>query len=188
MNRCINRCPQGPISRRPGSWVVIGPLLAAAAMVFGLLFMPSTGSAFIPVLNNEEGVGSSAEAALCGMEVAAADLDALEQRILDARSLDLAREIATTDTRLAQDVLGRARWLAPGGTSLMRASERLERYHDQVARASSRSDIVQGLRDITSGSPSIDSGCDYTGLEIFAIVLGFILGIIPGLILLVLLC
>ena len=131
------------------------------------------------------GPGSCAGDALDGVRDA---LDALEARILEAETLPAAREIATVDSRQAYAVLSELRRMAPEGGSLARAGERLERYHARVQQARSRSEIVRGLREVTFTSPSMDDGCDYTGAEIVAIVLGFILGIIPGLILLVLLC
>jgi hypothetical protein len=123
-----------------------------------------------------------------GVEIDRPALDELEARIVAARSLAHEREIATADTRLAQAVLGRARLMAPGSESLGRAFERLGRYHARIANAGSRSEILDRFRRMTAGSPSVDSGCDFTGIEIIAIFLGFVLGIIPGLILLLLLC
>lgn len=121
---------------------------------------------------------------LCGLE--STEVDALEARILDASTLDEARLIATRDTQLAYRVLKRARVLAPSAASLRAAAARLDDYHGIVGRASSRAEIATSFHHLTS--PRTAADCDYSTGEMIAIVLGFILGIIPGLILLVLLC
>jgi hypothetical protein len=106
-------------------------------------------------------------------------------RILSAESLDDAREIATTDSRLAAGVLRRARIALVDDESLELASLRLNAYHGRVARAGSREEVANALS--STFQPSVQN-CSYSTGEIIAIVLGLILGIIPGIILLILLC
>ena len=115
------------------------------------------------------------------------ELDALVDRIYAAESIEEARQIATNDTKLAYDVLERARFFAPGNETLQVASLRLDHYHASIAQASTSHEIVASLGSLTT-SADVDLACDYTTAEVLIILLGLLLGIIPGLILLILLC
>jgi hypothetical protein len=154
--------------------------------------------------------------ARCGC-VPADEVDALAGSIRAAASLDEARALATGPTSRARTALAQARWLIPGTHSdLDDAYERLVAYESRVESADTPEVVAAELEDMlleraargrhvesgTSGHASafasvspdadihvdLDDGCDYTSGEIAAIVLGFVLGIIPGIILLFVLC
>ena len=85
---------------------------------------------------------------------------------------------------------------APYSSSIRTAQRRLLAYQAGVHRARSEAEVAQEFGQLVrfgdSGDDAIDahilSSCHYTTGEIIAIVIGFILGILPGIILLILLC
>jgi hypothetical protein len=125
-------------------------------------------------------------------------------RIAAAPDVETAREWALEDVGLARKALGAARRVAPFSDDLAAAHERLERYEDDVSRADSVESVTLRFEDLVQvasadGVIGVDGdydggdhgsriGCSFSTGELIAIILGFILGIIPGLILLVLLC
>jgi len=131
----------------------------------------------------------------CGC-VDRAEITALQDRIAKAPSLDEAKALALAPVELAHDALSRALWLAPHSRSIRTAERRLSVYRADVRRARSEAEVAhefgQLVRLADSGGVAIDahimSSCHYTTWEIVAIVLGFILGILPGIILLIILC
>lgn len=60
--------------------------------------------------------------------------------------------------------------------------------HARVDTATSTRGVADAFRDLARPTASIDADCDDSTGEPSAIVLGFIPGILPGLILLILLC
>ena len=117
-----------------------------------------------------------------------------------ATPAEAAREIALDDVRGAKRALGIATRLAPFSSNLRAARERVDAYARDVALARTPDEVaerfstfvqVEDGSDIVGVDGPYDGGdgrCSFSNGEIIAIVLGFILGIIPGLILLVLLC
>lgn len=133
-----------------------------------------------------------------------ADRDALldaQREIAAAPTLDTAQERALDRSRLARRAIRTARWLAPASQDLAQAGERLEAYEERVRSAETPEQVAWEFGELVQlaslGTPvmadidvDIDDGdgCDFSGGEIIAIVLGFLFGIIPGIILLILLC
>lgn len=137
-----------------------------------------------------------------------AESDALARSIAAAPDVERAREVALEPARTARRALDGADalmpWSEPG---LGRARERLASYEravteardpaavaDQYDRLTHPGDAsLDGVRMADLGGPAADVhvgdvGCDYSTGEIIAIVIGFILAIIPGIILLIVLC
>jgi hypothetical protein len=125
-----------------------------------------------------------------------AEIGALEERISRAPSLDEAKELALAPIEQAHRALSRARWLAPYSSSIRTAQRRLLAYQAGVGRARSEAEVAQEFGQLvrladSGGIPAqahVLSSCHYTTWEIVAIVIGFILGILPGIILLIILC
>lgn len=137
-------------------------------------------------------------------------------RIGQAESVEEARRLAARPTQMARRALGVATWVAPGADSLNSAHARLEQFEGRLAMASTPSDVAGefdqliGAADLTHGSSADGSaedepmmladlnienaevhgpaGCHYSTGEVVAVVIGFLLFIIPGIILLVVLC
>lgn len=118
---------------------------------------------------------------------AASEIAALADRIRAARTLEEARQIAMSDSSLARGALRRARFFAPNSPSISRASARIDDFHAAIAAAGTRGEMTRALDRLTP-APRVAADCDFTTGELIAIVLGFVLGIIPGIILLILLC
>jgi hypothetical protein len=134
-------------------------------------------------------------------------LDDQRRRIADAPTVDDARELAVGPVRVARRALAVASFVAPGSDSLADATARLENFEGQVEKSRSPAEVaiyftelvdpaaasvgepIQ-LADLQVGDASVEGPgkCHYSTGEIVAIVIGFILFIIPGIILLIVLC
>lgn len=120
---------------------------------------------------------------------------AFTRELAEAPDVESARARALAPARIAQDVVARARWIAPGSDDLRKADVALAHFEEDVLRAETPDAVARRYERLlafdraTLGSTSgLLDGCVYSTGEIIAIVLGFILGIIPGIILLFLLC
>lgn len=173
--------------RAGGVRLALGVVLAVASMAAAPAFAGVSPSA--NPLDAVEAVNDVLDAS-CPAALHPARLEAevagLIAAVESAATVDEARQIATADSRLAYDVLARAQRVAPWSDGLAIASARLDRFHAGIDAAGTRTAIADSVRGFMS-TPQV-AACDYTGGEVIAIVLGFVLGIIPGLILLVLLC
>jgi hypothetical protein len=116
---------------------------------------------------------------------APAELAAFHARIEAAPDVQAARGLARPPLELAREALARAQRL-PGGAALVATERRLVAGELAIAAAATPPAVASAFS--AAVGPPAAAGCSYTTLEIVAIVLGFILGIIPGVILLVLLC
>jgi hypothetical protein len=124
------------------------------------------------------------------------ELSALAERISKAPNLDEARQLALAPVELSHKALSRALWLVPRSTSIRAAERRLSAYEAGVQQARSEAEVAQEFGQLVqladSGGVVFDahflSSCSYSTGEIVAIVIGFILGILPGIILLIILC
>lgn len=117
------------------------------------------------------------------------------RELAEAPDVEAARARALGPVRIAHDVVERALWLAPGSDDLRQADVALERFEEDVLRAETPEAVARRYERLlafdraTLGSTSgLFDGCVYSTGEIIAIVIGFLLGIIPGIILLFVLC
>lgn len=125
------------------------------------------------------------------------ELTQLKKEIVAAKSLDQARTLALAPTNGAIGALKDARAIMPFSDDLKTAETRLSEARAHILVASSQEQVADefdgmmlaGLDNDRAAHVSIGSGgCDYSTGELIAIVVGLILGIIPGLLLLVVLC
>jgi hypothetical protein len=175
-----------------------------------LLVMVAMGVLAIPVDASRQPLELVPDAtkAACGCRPGSEWLRTTLEEIAAAENVQEARAEAIATTRTARIALGRARWLAPWSDDLRDAVSRLENYEERVEAAEDPqavADELAGLVQLASAG-RIDAylageavpaeadlddnggGCDYSTGEVIAIVVGFILGIIPGIILLFVLC
>ncbi|MBD3241486.1 MAG: hypothetical protein GF331_12930 [Chitinivibrionales bacterium] len=151
----------------------------------------------------------------CGCQRDSEVLQRVHDKIAAAQDVQEARKRALAPTRPARAALAKARWLAPWSDDLKDARKRLEDYEQRVREASDPeavasefanlvqlasadqpgSFVVPGAALANDGETGWNGwdeenngGCDYSTGEIIAIVIGFILAIIPGIILLIVLC
>jgi hypothetical protein len=111
--------------------------------------------------------------------------------IAAAESADEARERALHPSRLARKALGLARWFTPDRAQLEPARRRLADYEARVARAQTPLEASRAFEGLVRVAGDVDvrtGGCHYTSSEVIAIILGFFLFIIPGIILLIVFC
>jgi hypothetical protein len=162
--------------------------------LIGVLFMSTTVSA-----NNWPSTASlNLLAANCSSAPnQAQELNRLKQEIATANSVSEARTLALAPTDDAIDALKNARTLMPFSDDLSIAETRLSDARLRIEAADSRDEIADefsgmilaGLDNDRAAHVNVGKvGCDYSTGELIAIVVGLILGIIPGLILLIVLC
>lgn len=125
------------------------------------------------------------------------ELNQLKKEISTAPTLSQARTMALAPTDSAINALTNASHLMPLSDDLNSAKTRLSDARSRIMVASSQAEVADefsgmmlaGLDDDSAARVSAGGGsCNYSTGETIAIVIGLILGIIPGLILLVLLC
>lgn len=124
------------------------------------------------------------------------ELDKLKLEIAAADTVEEAREIALPPAEDAIDALNKAKLLMPSSDELIAAENRLSEARARILAATSQKQVADelsgvmlaGLDDNAAKVGIGKTECHYTNGEVVAIVIGLILGIIPGLILLVLLC
>jgi hypothetical protein len=125
------------------------------------------------------------------------ELTQLKQEIAAADNLNVARKLALAPTNSAISALKKASMMMPFSDDLRTAEKRLDDSRSRIMLASSQEQVADefdgmmlaGLDNDHAAHVNIGSGgCDYSSGELIAIVVGLILGIIPGLILLVVLC
>ena len=125
----------------------------------------------------------------CPPALARSEAQALIDRVAVAPSVEDARALALEPTRGAHLALAHARRLSPWTASLREAEQRLAGYEARIGAAPSQTAVAAELATLARVRADLgDGGCSYSTGEIIATVLGFILGIIPGIILLFLLC
>ena len=129
-----------------------------------------------------------------------------QQRIADAATVEEARDLALTPARAARRALQIAGVVVPSSEKLTEARARLEGFEARVQESETpaavadefgrlldlqmRSGTLVQVADLEVGNADVSGpgGCHYSTGEIVAIVIGFILFIIPGIILLFVLC
>lgn len=125
------------------------------------------------------------------------ELNLLKNTIASAKTVTQARIIALAPTDEAIDALNNARAIMPFSDDLLIAETRLTEARSRILVASSQDQVADefsgmmlaGLDDDSAVHTSVGStSCNYSSGEVIAIVVGLILGIIPGLILLFVLC
>jgi hypothetical protein len=121
----------------------------------------------------------------------------LKKEIAAAGTVNQARKIALAPTDGAIDALKNARIIMPLSDDLRLAESWLNDARSRILVASSQEQVADefsgmmlaGLDNDSAAHVSVGkASCNYSTGETIAIVLGLILGIIPGLILLVVLC
>jgi len=128
------------------------------------------------------------------------------QAIADAPTVEEARDLALTPARAARRALQVAGLVAPSSEKLTAARARLEGYEARVEESDTpaavagefgqlldldmRSGNLVQVADLDVKNANVrgPGGCHYSTGEIVAVVFGFILFIIPGIILLIVLC
>lgn len=129
----------------------------------------------------------------CDCENPAAEISGFAAELTAAGSVTAARERALEQVSLAERAARVASVMLPGSSTVDDLEHRLGGYRERVEAAGSPVEVAAAFDDLTrpQNDVNIDGdgpNCDFTGTEILIIVIGFILGIIPGVIFLILFC
>lgn len=130
----------------------------------------------------------------CVCEEERLELAHYRDAIAAAASADEAREKAARPSRLARRALALGGFLRHDDGELERVRAQLTAYEARVAQTETpeaAAEEFEGLVRLAGGADvriGGNGGCSYTTPEIIAIVFGFLLFIIPGIILLIVFC
>ena len=115
-----------------------------------------------------------------------AELSGFEERLLEAEDVEEARSMALKKVDRTRRAVDHAARIVPNDTELQAHQAALDDFAADVAQAKTQQEVASGFADLRT--QSVGAKCYYSTGEIIAVVLGFILGVIPGIILLILLC
>jgi hypothetical protein len=126
---------------------------------------------------------------LCEDEIL--ELERYRDLVAAAATVEEAREKAAWPSRLARRALALTGFVRPDDERIDAIRARLEAYEERVRAAESTraaADEFEGLVQLAGSGDVKAAGCSYDGTEIIAIIFGFLLFIIPGIILLFVFC
>lgn len=121
----------------------------------------------------------------CPAPAESARLEAFRDRIERAESPAAARRMALDQTGLGHEAIKRAARSFPGDPGLVEADAKLSAFEEGVRGAETQQEVASQFDTLAATQAA---SCDYSGVEILIIVIGFIFGIIPGIIFLFLFC
>ena len=129
----------------------------------------------------------------CVCEEEKLELARYRDLVAAASSVDEAREKATWPSRLARRALALTGFVRRDDTRIDEIRARLASYEERVAKAQTpqaAANEFEGLVRLAGNDVKVggSGGCRYDATEVIAIVFGFILFIIPGIILLIVFC
>jgi hypothetical protein len=126
---------------------------------------------------------ASASPCLCDAE--RARFDAFAQKLADAPTLDQAQDKALGKIALARKAVALADRQVHGDPAIAEATEKLDALDANVRSATSQQQVALAFSQLNQ---SAKITCSYSTVEILIIIIGFLLFVIPGIILLILLC
>lgn len=129
----------------------------------------------------------------CVCEEEKLELARYRDLVAAASTVDEAREKAAWPSRLARRALALTGFVRRDDTRIDEIRARLAAYEERVGKAESAqaaANEFEGLVRLAGGDVNVggSGGCHYDATEVIAIIFGFILFIIPGIILLIVFC
>ena len=122
----------------------------------------------------------------CPCDAERARLGAFAEKLADAPTLDAAQDKALDKLAMARKAVSIADKQFHGDPAIAEATEKLDALDTRVRAAESQQQVSLVFSQLAQDR--MQASCSYTTVEILLIVLGFIIFIIPGIILLILLC
>lgn len=122
----------------------------------------------------------------CIQESHRAEMQAFRDKIADAGSPEEAREMALSKTRLGHKAIRRAARTLPDSSGLAEAEARLDAFEAGIEGAQTQQEVAMQFDQLMAQRTGIS--CQYDTVEVVLIVIGFILGILPGVLFLFLFC
>ena len=132
-------------------------------------------------------VPAQASTGMCPTDADRSQLLAFRDRIAAAKTPQDAKEMAYKQTRLGHAAIRRAAEALPGDDGIAEADARLATFDAGVAGASTQAEVAAQF-DTLMQTQAQEHRCDYTPSEVAIIVIGFLLGILPGILFLFLFC
>jgi hypothetical protein len=197
-------------------WVrVLSATFALACVVAVSVASSAFAAVTDPVAPPERRLLDEAIGGRCVPDAAKEVLRSYRERILNASTVDDARSLVLSQTRLAHAALDTASWVLPFSDSVRQAREKIESLEGRVYAANSPTEVAADFSEFLAPNDndgalagatanmvladvnldktvvrtgSGGGGCDYTTGEVVIIVLGFIFFIIPGIIFLIIFC
>lgn len=126
-----------------------------------------------------------ATASPCLCDAERARFDAFAQKLADAPTLDEAQDKALGKIALARKAVNIADKQVHGDPAIADAMEKLNALDARVRSSTSQQQVSLAFSQLNQ---SAKISCEYTTVEVLIIIIGFLLFIIPGIILLILLC
>ncbi len=121
----------------------------------------------------------------CPTEAQHATLGGFRDRLAGAESPAAAKRLALQQTRLGHKAIDQARRAFPDEPGLAAADAKLDGFEAGVRAANTQGEVAAQVDTL---SANVGMNCDYTSVEVVIIVIGFILGILPGILFLFLFC
>jgi hypothetical protein len=122
----------------------------------------------------------------CPCQADRAQLTAFRDRIAHADTPKEARDMALSKTRLSHQAIETAGRAFPNDPDVVAADAKLDAFEEGVAHADSQEAVAMQFDNLMA--QPVDGHCAYSTTEIAIIIIGFLLGIIPGIIFLFLFC
>jgi len=122
----------------------------------------------------------------CPCDAERARLEVFAQKLADAPTLDEAQHKALGKLELASKAVAFADKQVHGDPAIAEATQKLDALGAQVRSATNQQQVSLVFSQLAQDR--MKASCSYTTVEILIIVLGFLIFIIPGIILLILLC
>ena len=122
----------------------------------------------------------------CACDAELARFDAFTQKLANAPTLDDAQDKALDKIDLTRKVVRLGGKQAGGDPAIAEANQKLDALEARVRSSTSQNQVSLAFSQLAQDR--MQASCSYTTVEILLIILGFLIFIIPGIILLILLC
>ena len=122
----------------------------------------------------------------CPCDAERAHLEVFAQKLADAPTLQDAQDKALDKITLSRKVVKIADKQIHGDPAISEATEKLDALDARVRSAQSQQQVSLVFSQLAEDRMKV--GCDYTTAEILLIIVGFLFFLLPGIILMLLLC
>jgi hypothetical protein len=128
-----------------------------------------------------------AEPSMCPTDEHRSILRAFSQKLAAADDVDEAKGMAMKKLRAGEKVFDLVENLAPDAEGMVEARAKFDAFEATVLAASSTQEVASAFDDLAAPDQQAVA-CDLDTVELIIVIIGFVLFIIPGIILLLLLC
>lgn len=122
----------------------------------------------------------------CPCQADRAKLEAFRDELANAKTPEEAKSMALRKVDVGHKAIKQAAKVMPGQNSIVEADAKLTAFEDSIAQAGTQQEVADRFDGLMARPTGV--GCQYDTVEILVIVIGFLLGVIPGIIFLFLFC